>query len=44
MENEVMDLGNAYPNRCNITPRVRSSSTPMDSAKRKKQRKQKRSV
>jgi hypothetical protein len=36
---EVMDLGSAYPNGCDITPRVRSSSTPMDSAKRKKQRK-----
>jgi hypothetical protein len=35
---EVMDLGNAYPNGCNITPRARSSSTPTDSAKRKKQK------
>jgi hypothetical protein len=41
---EVRDLDNAYPNGCNINPRARSSSTPTDSAKRKKQRKQKRLV
>jgi hypothetical protein len=40
----VMDLGNAYPNGCNITPRTRSSCYPMDSVNRKKQRKQKRPV
>jgi hypothetical protein len=42
--NEVINLSTAYPNGCNSTPRARSSSTPMNSAKRKKQRKQKRSV
>jgi hypothetical protein len=41
---EVMDLGSSYPNGCNITLRARSSSTPTDNAKRKKQRKQKRSI
>jgi hypothetical protein len=41
---EVMDLGSSYPNGCNTTPRARSSSTPTDSTKRKKERKQKRSV
>jgi hypothetical protein len=41
---EVMDLGNAYPNGCNITPSAKLSSSTTDSGNRKEKRKQKKSV
>jgi hypothetical protein len=41
---EVMDLSNAYLDGCNNTPRIRSSSYPKASGKRKKQNKQKKTL
>jgi hypothetical protein len=41
---EVMDLGNAYRDGCNNTPRTKSPSSPKSSGKRKKQKKQKKSI
>jgi hypothetical protein len=32
---EVRDLDNAYPNGCNINPRARSSSTPVQKERNK---------